>query len=31
MTLTPNDSGKKIAAWFMVSCEEAGADAKDLA
>ena len=31
MTLTPNDSVKKIAEWFMVSCEEAGADAKDLA
>ena len=31
MTLTSNDSVKKIAEWFMVSCEEAGADAKDLA
>ena len=30
-TLTPNGSVRQMAEWFMVSCEEAGADAKDLA
>ena len=27
---TPNATAKKIADWFMVTCEKAGADAKDL-
>ena len=30
-TLTPNGSVRQMAEWFMVSCEEVGADAKDLA
>ena len=29
-TLTPNDTAKKIAEWFVASCEEVGADAKEL-
>ena len=29
-TLAPNTMAKKIAEWFMVTCEKAGADAKDL-
>ena len=29
-TLAPNGSVKKIAEWFMVTCEKAGADAKEL-
>ena len=30
-TLTPNGSVKQMAEWFVLTCEEAGADAKDLA
>ena len=29
-TLTPNRAVKKIAEWFMLTCEEAGADAEEL-
>ena len=29
-TLTPNHAIRSIAEWFMVTCEKAGADAKDL-
>ena len=29
-TLTPNSTAKKIAEWFMVTCQKAGADAKEL-
>ena len=29
-TLAPNAMAKKIAEWFMVTCEKAGADAKEL-
>ena len=29
-TLVPNSTVKKIAEWFMVTCEKAGADAKRL-
>ena len=29
-TLTPNLTVKSLADWITISCEEAGADAKDL-
>ena len=29
-TLTPNGAVRKIAEWFTVTCEKAGADAEEL-